>query len=326
MKQSQFEARHQEQWAAFEATLEQLERRDRSSAAHGHFSQRYRRLCTDLALAQERHYSSHLIERLRHLALRGHQQLYRPRNRYAGPIAAFILRGFPRQVRANRGIVLGACATLFGTLALVALLVAVWPDLVYSVLAPDKVSEMEQMYDAGQSHLGRAADRASTEDWMMFGFYIMNNIGIAFQTFASGLLLGLGSLFYLFYNGLQIGAVAGHLSGTPAATPFWSFVIGHGAFELTAIALAGAAGLRLGWALVAPGRLSRGEALRQAASQALQLVYGVAMFLLIAAFLEAYWSSKGSIAPAIKFAVGALLWALVIAYLCLAGRGEHEPD
>ncbi len=125
----------------------------------------------------------------------------------------------------------------------------------------------------------------------MFGFYIMNNIGIAFQTFASGVLLGLGSLFFLLFNGLMIGSVAGHLTQIGYVQTFWPFVIGHGAFELTAITFAGAAGLKLGWALLAPGRLTRGEALRLAARRSVQLIAGVIVLLLLAAFTEACWSS-----------------------------------
>jgi uncharacterized membrane protein SpoIIM required for sporulation len=138
--------------------------------------------------------------------------------------------------------------------------------------------------------------------------------------------MGVGSGFFLLYNGMIIGAVAGHLSEIGFGQTFWSFVIGHGAFELTAIALAGAGGLKLGWALIAPGRLTRGEALRLAAQKSVLLVCGVMLFLLIAAFIEAYWSSKTSVAPLTKYAVGAALWLAVAVYLLLAGRTRHAPE
>jgi uncharacterized membrane protein SpoIIM required for sporulation len=154
----------------------------------------------------------------------------------------------------------------------------------------------------------------------------MHNIGIAFQTFASGLLFGLGSAFFLLFNGLMIGAVAGHLTHIGFGQTFWSFVIGHGAFELSAIALAGAAGLQLGWALIAPGRLPRAEALRLAARKSVLLICGVMLFLLIAAFIEAYWSSMTAPAPMTKYLVGAALWLLVATYLLFAGRTRHAPE
>ena len=100
---------------------------------------------------------------------------------------------------------------------------------------------------------------------MMFGFYIRNNIGIAFQCFAGGIFAGLGSLFFLAFNGVAAGSPAGYLTARGHGETFYSFVVTHGAFELTAIVLAGAAGLRLGHALLVPGRHTRRAALERAA-------------------------------------------------------------
>lgn len=326
MKQSLFESRHQPQWQAFAEQLKQLEQGQAKSSDVADFPHQYRRLCQHLALAQERGYSSYLVDPLQQLALRGHQQLYRHRSQLAANILSFVLADFPRLVREQWRFVLTASLLFFGSLAGIALLVFLFPDLIYSIVSPQQVAEMQSMYDPDASRLGRAAERASSEDWMMFGYYVMHNIGIAFQTFAAGLLFGLGSVFFLIFNGLVIGAVSGHLTEIGYGQTFWSFVIGHGAFELTAIALAGAAGLQLGWALIAPGYLTRGESLRLAAHKSVQMMCGVMVFLLIAAFIEAYWSSTTGIAPWVKYLVGAALWLLVIAYLSLAGRSHHAPE
>ncbi|MCV4272046.1 stage II sporulation protein M [Pseudomonas capsici] len=326
MKQSQFEARHQLHWQLFGERLDALERGKRDPETGETFASDYRRICHQLALARERGYSSHLIDPLQQLAMRGHQQLYRHRSSFAAQFLGFLLAGFPRLVREQWRFVLVASLLFFGSLIGMGVLVYFFPDLIYSIVSPAQVSDMESMYDPAARRIGQALERESSSDWMMFGYYIMNNIGIAFQTYASGLLFGLGSLFFLLFNGLMIGAVAGHLTQIGFGQTFWSFVVGHGAFELTAIALAGAAGLKLGWALLAPGRLTRAEALRQAARVSVQLIGGVILFLLIAAFIEAYWSSMTWPAPLIKYLVGAALWALVIAYLALAGRTAHAPD
>ncbi|AZE85534.1 Putative transmembrane protein [Pseudomonas orientalis] len=324
MKQSLFESRHQQQWQTFAEQLNQLERGKATEVAD--FPYHYRRLCQHLALAQERGYSSYLVDRLQQLALRGHQQLYRHRSQTTANVLAFILADFPRLVREQWRFVLIASLLFFGSLLGIAVLVYLFPDLIYSIVSPQQVAEMHSMYDPAASRLGRAAERASSEDWMMFGYYVMHNIGIAFQTFAAGLLFGLGSVFFLVFNGLIIGAVSGHLSEIGYGQTFWSFVIGHGAFELSAIALAGAAGLQLGWSLIAPGRLARSESLRLAARKSVQMLCGVMVFLLIAAFIEAYWSSTTTIAPWIKYLVGSALWLLMAAYLIFAGRTRHAPD
>lgn len=326
MKQSQFEARHRDAWAAFTVQLEALEKGKADAEASTRFAADYRQLCQQLALAETRGYGSHLVDRLQGLAMRAHQQFYRHRSHLGADLLGFLLAGFPRLVREQWRSVALASLLFYGSLLLMGGLVYVFPDLVYSVMDPAQVASMESMYDPDARRIGPLSERGSGDDWMMFGHYIMNNIGIAFQTFAGGLLFGLGSLFFLLFNGITIGAVAGHLSEIGYTETFWSFVIGHGAFELTAITFAGAAGLQLGWALLAPGRLPRAEALRRAASESVKLVAGVIVMLLIAAFIEAYWSSIALSATWLKYLIGGGLWLLVGAYFLLVGRSPHAPD
>ncbi|HBP5566210.1 TPA: stage II sporulation protein M [Pseudomonas aeruginosa] len=326
MKQSLFEQRHQAAWQRFDKRLAFLEKGRKLEDSSEDFAADYRRLCQQLALAQERGYSSHLIDQLQQLVMRGHQQFYRHRSHLGSRILGFLLAGLPRLVREEWRSIAVASLLFYGSALLMGLLVYHFPDLIYSVVSPDKVSEMESMYAPETTRLGPLGARDTSDDWEMFGFYVMNNIGIAFQTFASGVLLGLGSLFFLLFNGLMIGSVAGHLTQIGYVQTFWPFVIGHGAFELTAITFAGAAGLKLGWALLAPGRLTRGEALRLAARRSVQLIAGVIVLLLLAAFTEAYWSSISHFQPRVKYVVGAVLWLLVGAYFLLAGRSRHAPD
>lgn len=326
MKQSLFESRHQAEWQQLDALLAQLERGQAKPEDCTTFAHRYRRLCQHLALAQERGYSSFLVDPLQRLALRGHQQLYRQRSPVGAKALDFIFAGFPQLVREQWRFVLASGLVFFGSLLIIGLLVFLVPELIYSVISPQQVTEMQGLYDPQASRLGRMADRGSGEDWMMFGYYIMNNIGIAFQTFAGGLLLGLGSLFFLFVNGMTIGAIAGHLTQIGYGATFWSFIVGHSALELSAIVLSGAAGLKMGWALIAPGRLSRGEALLNASRKSVQIVCGVIVLLLIAAFIEAYWSSLTWPPTWAKYLAGGLCWLLLATYLIFAGRNRHAPE
>ncbi|MBB3104071.1 stage II sporulation protein M [Azomonas macrocytogenes] len=323
MKQQQFEDHHQQQWQIFADDLQALEQGRPDEARIMAFPAAYRRICQHLALARTRGYSRALIEQLQYLAMNGHRQLYRQRSPLPVKILLFLSVGLPQLIRAEYRVVLTAGLLFYGSLLGMLLLVQVQPDLVYSMLSPTQVAQLETMYDPDSSRLGRFGERTAVTDWMMFGYYIMNNISIAFQTFAAGLLFGLGSLFFLIYNGLTIGSMAGHLGNIGYQQPFWSFVIGHSAFELTAIVLSGAAGLKLGWALIAPGRRRRSAALRLAASQGVRLVTGALLLLLIAAFIEAYWSSMTFTAPIIKYLVGCLLWLLVGIYLLRAGKDVH---
>lgn len=318
MRQQRFEALHQEEWNRFDAQLIRLEKPRRRNAGPtplAEFPDAYRRLCQQLSLARERQYSAHLVNRLNQLALRAHQQLYRaPVNRWQ-LMLRFLTGGFPRLVRTEWRLMWLSCACF--ALPLLAMGVGVYraPEWVYTLLNAQQVLELETMYGA-DGHPGRGAE----SDLMMFGFYIFNNISIGFRTFAAGLFFGVGSVLILLFNGVYIGAVVGYLSGQGFGSQLWPFLIAHGAFELTGIVVAGAAGLRLGWAVVSPGPYRRLEALRRAARSAVQLIYGMTALLLVAAFVEAFWSSSDQLPADIRYGVGVVCWLGVLAYLGFGGR------
>ena len=203
---------------------------------------------------------------------------------------------------------------------LMAFAIYVHPEVIYSLLEPSDVAGMESMYDPSNSSLGR--ERQSDDDLKMFGFYIYNNIGIGFRTFAAGLLFGIGSLFFLAFNGLLFGAVATHLTVAGYSSTFWSFVAGHSALELTAITIFGAAGLMIGAGAVAPRQLRRWDAIRERAYEALPLIYGGTFMLLAAAFVEAFWSSTTWPSFTLKVSIGISLWVVLGLYFFLVGRDE----
>ena len=129
-----------------------------------------------------------------------------------------------------------------------------------------------------------------------------------------------GRLFFLAYNGAFAGALAGYLTERGLSSTFYSFVATHSAFELTAIVLSGAAGLRIGHALLAPGRLTRRQSLVLATRDSAVLLYGVTAMLLVAAAVEAFWSSATWLPPAVKYGVAALCWTAVLGYFAFQGR------
>jgi uncharacterized membrane protein SpoIIM required for sporulation len=190
------------------------------------------------------------------------------------------------------------------------------------VLGADQLEQFRAMYSDGDGSIGRMRD--ADTDWGMFGFYIMNNIQIAFQCFAGGIFAGLGTIFYLVYNGVFSGAAAGYVAHAGFAHNFFAFVVTHSAFELTAICLSGAAGLRMGHAVLSPGRRLRRDALRHAAGEAVTVMYAVFLMLVVAAFLEAFWSSARWVAPWVKYLAGACTWSFVLAWLLWQGRPRAQ--
>jgi uncharacterized membrane protein SpoIIM required for sporulation len=97
-------------------------------------------------------------------------------------------------------------------------------------------------------------------------------------------------------------------------------VVTHGAFELTAIVLSGAAGLRLGHSIISPGRNSRVQSLVRAARECIPIIYGFVIMLIIAAAIEAFWSSARWLPLPLKYSVAGVCWIAVLAYLTLQGR------
>ncbi len=324
----QFETRQHARWDELEQALAALgQRRKAKGAGKGgaaapldpaRLAALYRAACEDLALARSRAYPVHLTTRLEELTQRAHQVIYRRSDYGLGRLKRLALIDFPQSVRAHWRYMLVAGLVFALPLLLLGLATFFDPGLVLSVHDAEAARQYDHMYGPGSGPLGR--ERGADSDWVMFGHYIKNNIGIAFQCFAGGVFVGIGSLFFLAFNGAAAGSVAGYLTARGHGEAFYSFVVTHGAFELTAIVISGAAGLRLGQALLAPGRRSRLEALKLAASEAAVLIYGTIAMLLVAAGVEAFWSSARWVSPAVKYGVGAACWALVIAYLAAQGR------
>ncbi len=302
-------------WSRFDELVTELEKKHASVPAD-EFPQLYRQICNHLSIAQFRGYSTAVVTPLNRLVERGHALLYGVRLSRVDTILDYIAAGFARDVRKEwRMLLLSTALFVLPMFAMFAWLTHD-TDWIYHVLGPGQMQSMASMYETSTSlRLNRDFD----SDVLMFGYYIRNNTGIGLRTFASGLVFGIGSLFVLMFNGVIMGAVAAHLHNLDLAKNLWPFVIGHGSFELTAVVLSGMAGFKLGFSFIWPRRLPRMAALRKSARENVGLVAGFSAMFLIAAFLEAFWSSSTA-SDNIKYVVGTALWIFVFSYFIFAGR------
>ncbi len=274
----------------------------------------YRSLCNDLTRAEAARYSPDLLTYLHGLAGRAHNVLYRAKPLSWTAAARMMFVEFPLALRRNWRLFTLACA-LFLVPWAVGLLGAMGSStFAQSVLPIEMLEGLSHAYSEGFSR-GRDAG----QDSGMAGFYVFNNVGIAFRCFATGILFGLGTIFFLVYNGLIIGTVTGYVTQAGHGENIWTFMCGHGPFEITAIFIAGGAGLQMGYALVATGGLTRFGSLRRHAHDITAQVVGAALMLIIAAFIEGFWSPS-SMPNQVKWAVGALNALLVLTFLTLGGR------
>lgn len=336
MKETQFIQQRQREWEAWDrwlGTPAAKSRKNRTANARTPLASTdtttelplddmpsaYRRLCQDLSLARDRYYSSQLVHALHDRVLAAHQRVYGARRHLASRWLEFLTAGLPRLVRQEKRFILASAALFFVPLLLTLFLLQTYPEGVYYLLSPESVAQYEEMYAPTAARLGRPKHGASTE-LSMLAFYISNNVRIDFQCFAGGIVFGLGSIFFLVYNGLMIGGTAGHLTQIGHIETFWGFVAGHSAPELIGAVLSGAAGLKIGFALIAPGRRRRLDALKESAQSAVHLLYGAAALTFSAAFIEALWSPNRALPFMLKIGIGVSIWLGLLAYLLFCGR------
>jgi uncharacterized membrane protein SpoIIM required for sporulation len=89
--------------------------------------------------------------------------------------------------------------------------------------------------------------------------------------------------------------------------------------------LSGAGGLKIGLALIAPGRQRRADALKEASQNAVRLLYGAAALTFSAAFIESLWSPSRTLPFELKIGVGIAVWVVLLSYFLFAGRKGTTP-
>jgi uncharacterized membrane protein SpoIIM required for sporulation len=310
----------QKSWDAFE-TLVSGGKKALFDAAPT-FPDKLRELTGDLNTAKVHSFDPAIIERLNYLVLEGNQLLYGQRSGSLRAFSDFILYTFPRAVRKSRHSFGALFLLFFGLLFFTAFLSLSFPELRNRIIPVYEQEQYENMYNPESEHYLKPREVENDAD--MFGYYIYNNVSIAFRMFAFGILLGIGSLLLLCYNAVMLGAVAASIISAGFGETFFSFTSGHSPFELTGIVLSAQAGLLMGFRLFVTQGRTRTESLRIAGKTALPLISGATLFLFIAAILEAFWSSRHEIAPPVHYAVGIALWVLMALYFLLAGR-EKRP-
>jgi uncharacterized membrane protein SpoIIM required for sporulation len=269
----------------------------------------YRCCCEHLALARARDFPAPLIERLARVTARAHRILYRQTGLGFARIARALLREFPARARAQRRYV--ALSALLLLIPAAALGIAVYrrPELVLTLVDGRTAARFESLYNPSSEAIGRLREAGS--DWRVFGYHTLFNLRIAFECYLTGVLAGLGSVLCLAFEGALAGAIAGYITACGLAGTFFPFIAAHSAFEFTAVLLCGAAGLKLGRAVLFPGRMRRAAALQRAARATGVIVFGSSVMLVIAAAIETFFSAAAWITPTAKFACAGACWALV---------------
>jgi uncharacterized membrane protein SpoIIM required for sporulation len=276
----------------------------------------YRQAAADLSAVRSDRSSRTLEQYLNRLVGRAHNYVYSGQRVSFASLWRFMAYGYPRLLRRLSGYVLAATAIFLLAGLLGALITVIHPDFAALMLGPRMMDKIEHHQMWTESVLSIKPQAASG--------IMTNNITVCFLTFAGGIFAGLGTLYLLFNNGLQIATVLTCCAQHHMLLSLVSFMTAHGALELPSIMFAGAAGLRLGAGILFPGMLRRRAALALAGLEAVQLVAGTIPLLIIAGTLEAFLSPT-HVPIALKFSVGAVLFTALILWLTEGGRKTATP-
>lgn len=324
---SRLAGRHGDRWSAFEQMARRAAEQGLDTfAAHElpDFAARYREVAADLARARTYGGDALTRARLERLVAAGHNVLYRDERRSATRIAEVILRECPAAVwRARRAVGL-ALACLFGPAVVSYIVIRERPALAYEVL-PDVMIERAEEGKARQANQQGYVEVDAEDRPLMAAQLINNNVRVAFNCFAGGIFLGIGSLYVLSFNGLALGASAGHYANVGLFGYLFTFIIGHGVLELFAIAVSGAAGLLLGLAVIAPGDLTRSEALVTQGRLAIRMIGVVVVLLVMAGMIEGLASASGA-SFAYRVAVSSASAVFLLLYLVNGARWAGTLD
>lgn len=322
MQRDQFVAAGRVRWQELEGLL-QRGRRGNMGRLSGdevlRLGRLYRAATSDLAIARRDFPHDRITEYLNTLVGRTHPLVYREPAVSLARIGTFIRYGFPAAYRESLPYI-GLAFGLFALAALISALLVTYRPALADVLLPG--GQAEQLRSVMEQH--HLWMKSATENHSVAANFIMlNNIWVAFSAFAGGILLGVGTVIAMVYNGINIGAVAAMVAQYQLSGQLWSFVVPHGVIELSVIFMAGGAGLMLGDAILRPGYLRRTDALVAAARRAMHLISGCVPLLVVAGTIEGFFSPSD--APALlKYAVGAVEFAALYGYLLFSR--PQAPD
>jgi len=288
------------------------------------FIKLFRELTQDLNTAKANGYDPVIIERLNALVNEGNQILYSQHAWPLKPLFIFILQTFPQKVRLHWRGILTSSLLFYGLAFFFGLLCIVNPEAAGELVPSRELANIERMYNPQSDTF--LTPRNVTSEADMFGFYIYNNISIAFRTFAGGIFAGIGSLFFLCFNAGFLGIISGYLLNLGYAKTFIPFIIAHSAFELTAIIFSAYSGLLLGYRFFITKGLTRGASIKKAGQDALPIIAGSALMLVLAAAIEAFWSSKHLFPIQLRIGTGICFWLLLLLYFLFAGRKKIEES
>lgn len=227
-----------------------------------------------------------------------------------GDVVRFVTRGFPAEVYRARHWWIAVAAAFIAVSTVIGWWVANNPSVQAAAGAPDEIRQLVER-DFEDYYSANPAGSFAAQVWT-------NNAWIA----AGALVMGVAIVpvvFILWQNALNIAVSGGLMAAHGRLDVFFGLITPHGLLELTAVFVAAGAGLRVGWAWIAPGARRRSEVLAERARAAVAVALGLAVVLLISGVVEAFVTPSGLPTWA-RIGIGVAVWGAFLAYVWTYGR------
>lgn len=323
-----FRAEREADWIAFDLLLTKLEKRGAKALTSDELLQLpilYRATLSSLSIARATSLDKALLDHLEALSIRGYFLVYGVRETRWSRIRRFVLYDWPAAVRAvwketliiSLVIILGALTSWS--------LVAHNPEWYYNFVDESMAGgrDPRATVEFLRSTLGQGKDGGGQESGLhVFAtFLFTHNSRVSIMSFALGFAFGVPTMMLEYYQGIGLGAMLAVFSSKGLGFDFGGWLFIHGTTELFAAALSGAAGLRIGAAVVFPGARSRLEAAAQAGKTAGKVMVGVILMLLVAGLLEGFGRQLIT-DTMLRYGIGTVMLLFWLGYYYVPRRGD----
>jgi uncharacterized membrane protein SpoIIM required for sporulation len=305
-----FVAAHNAEWRRLEQLVNRGTRK-LSGAEIDELVELYQRAATHLSVVRSSSPEPALVGRLSGLVARGRAAVTGAQAPMWRDAARFLTMSFPVTAYRMRWWWLGS-AVLSN---IVSLVLAVWvarnPQVQTSLLSPEQIKQLVD-HDFANYYTEHAAGAFAFQVWI-------NNAWVSAQALIFGILLGIPTVLVLFNNQLNLGLSAGLMFAHGKGAIFFGLILPHGLLELTAVYLASAAGLRLGWTIIDPGPRRRGQALAEEGRAAVSIAIGLIGVLAVSGAIEGFVTGHVHVTW-LRIAIGVVAETAFLAYVIVFGR------